>query len=265
MLIQKKPMDNELRTALMRASEWAREAGELQLSYFRHGNYATDTKANSFDVVTDADRKSERLILDHIARLYPHHSILSEESGAHESDNAHRRWIIDPLDGTTNFSQGLPLFSVSIALEVDGIPTIGVVYAPYLDEMFTAIRGYGAMLNGMPIKCSSKNDLAQAVLSTGMPVDRAENPDNNLDNIARVVNHVRGVRRLGSAALDLCYVGAGFLDGYWELRLHRWDIAAGMLIAGEAGADITNLRPGDPYGIMASTPGLTDNLRRFIR
>ncbi len=254
----------ELEIFLERAETWAREAGEIQLSHFRRGGLGIQTKANDYDVVTIADKESEAAILGHIRSEFPDHAILAEESGTSDSPLSRWRWVVDPLDGTTNYSQGLPLFSVSIALEHDGEPVVGVVHAPRLGETFTAIRGGGARLNGETIHCSDKTSLRRAVLSTGMPVDRAENPDNNLDNISRVVNEIRGLRRLGSAAIDLCYVGAGFLDGYWELALHRWDVAAGRLIAAEAGADIVDLRPDRRYSVMASAPGLTEQLKRLI-
>ncbi len=254
----------ELEIFLERAETWAREAGEIQLSHFRRGGLGIQTKANDYDVVTIADKESEAAILGHIRSEFPDHAILAEESGASDSPMSRWRWVVDPLDGTTNYSQGLPLFSVSIALEHDGEAVVGVVHAPRLGETFTAIRGGGARLNGETIHCSDKTSLRRAVLSTGMPVDRAENPDNNLDNISRVVNEIRGLRRLGSAAIDLCYVGAGFLDGYWELALHRWDVAAGRLIAAEAGADIVDLRPDRRYSVMASAPGLTEQLKRLI-
>lgn len=254
----------ELEIFLERAEAWAREAGEIQLAHFRRGGLGIQTKANDYDVVTIADKESEVAILGHIRSEFPDHAILAEESGTSDSPLSRWRWVVDPLDGTTNYSQGLPLFSVSIALEHDGEPVVGVVHAPRLGETFTAIRGGGARLNGETIHCSDKTSLRRAVLSTGMPVDRAENHDNNLDNISRVVNEIRGLRRLGSAAIDLCYVGAGFLDGYWELALHRWDVAAGRLIAAEAGADIVDLRPDRRYSVMVSAPGLTEQLKHLI-
>lgn len=216
---------------------WAREAGRIHMRYFRSRNLEIGTKYNSYDVVTRADRESEALIIGRIQEAYPDHAILAEESGEHENPG-HWRWVIDPLDGTTNYSSGLPIFCVSIALERDGETVVGVVYAPYLDEMFSAVRGEGAMLNGKPIHCSVKTSLDEAVVSTGLPVSKKDNPDNNMDAMVRVGLEVRGLRRLGSAAMDLCYTAAGYLDAFWELALHRWDVAAGSLIAAEAGTRV---------------------------
>lgn len=232
---------------------WAREAGRIHLRYFRSNELRIDTKYNSYDVVTRADKESEALIIGKIREAYPDHSILAEESGEHDQPG-HWRWVIDPLDGTTNYSSGLPNFCVSIALERDGESVVGVVYAPYLDEMFTAVKGRGATLNGKPISCSVKTSLAECVVSTGLPVSKKDNPDNNMAAMVRVGLEVRGLRRLGSAAMDLCYTAAGYLDAFWELALHRWDVAAGSLIASEAGARVEYYRPDRPYSIVAA-PG----------
>lgn len=239
-------------TFLENARQWALKAGEIHLSYFRSESLDIRAKFNESDVVTAADKAAEQSIIDSIRTTYPTHSILSEESGE-DSRASDYRWVIDPLDGTTNFSEGLPLFSVSIALEQAGKPIVGVVYAPYLHEMFHAVAGGGAYLNDKPIHASGKDCLAKAVVATGFPVDKDTNRDNNMDNVERVLPTVRGLRRLGSAAIDLCYVGAGFLDAYWELNLHRWDIAAGALIATEAGAQVTHFRQDRNESVLAST------------
>ena len=243
--------------------EWARQVGEIQLRYFRSADLEISTKYNDFDVVTRADKESEALIISRINETFPDHDILAEESGEY-SRRSSWRWVVDPLDGTTNFSQGLPLFCVSIALEHDGEPVVGVVYAPYLNEMFSAVKGAGATLNGCPIHCSKKTSLNMSVVSTGLPVDKKENRDNNLSAISKVGVEVRGLRRLGSAAIDLCYTAAGLLDGYWELALHRWDISAGSLIASEAGATVGYFRPDRPYSILAATPALYPELLALI-
>lgn len=243
---------------------WAKEAGAELLRFFRSDNLQIATKFNQSDIVTAADKAAEKIIIDHINRCYPGHSILSEESGSTTRDNR-IRWVIDPLDGTTNFSEGLPLFSVSIAVECDNQPIIGVVYAPRLDEMFHAVKGRGAWLNGRVISTSQKTSLAKSVVATGFPVDKDTNPDNNLGAMSRVLPMVRGMRRLGSAALDLSYVGAGFLDGYWEINLHQWDVAAGVLIATESGADVTRFREDRNISILASAPGIHAQLLRLIQ
>lgn len=238
---------------LLDAIELARKAGAVQMEYFRGDRLDIKSKLNDSDVVTAADKAAEAVIISGIHSKYPNHSILSEESGeeAHEADV---RWVIDPLDGTTNFSSGLPLFSVSIGIEYRGETIVGVVYAPYLDELFHAVKGEGAYLNGEKIKPSGKAELAQSVIATGFPVDKNVSADNNLDNVERVLPHIRGLRRLGSAAIDLCYVAAGYLDGYWELNLHRWDVCAGELIAKEAGAEVTQFRYDRNISVLASTP-----------
>ncbi len=256
-------MKANLKDTLEKMKSWAREAGEIQLRHFRGTHLDIMTKYNEFDVVTIADKESEKLILRRIKESFPEHSVLSEESGESDTDSRWR-WVIDPLDGTTNYSQGLPVFSVSIALEYDGEAVAGVVYAPYLDEMFSAIKGEGAFLNGKRIGCAEKCSLSQAVVATGMPVDKAENPDNNFDNVAAVVTKVRGLRRYGSAAIDLSYVAAGFLDAFWELSLLRWDIAAGALIAAEAGAVVEFLRPEREYSILASSKAMYGDFRKLI-
>ena len=234
---------------------WAKEAGKVQLGYFRSDRLNIQEKFNYSDVVTDADKKSEEIIINHIKEKYPSHSILSEESG--EADfHSDYRWVIDPLDGTTNFSNGLPYFSVSIGIEYKGEAIVGVVYAPYLGELFHAVKGGGAWLNGKPIKASGKTDIHQAVVATGFPVDKDRTRDNNMDNMARVLPVVRDVRRLGSAAVDISYVACGVLDGYWELNLHEWDVCAGLLIASEAGAKIDHFRTDRNISVLVTAPGL---------
>lgn len=249
---------------LLNAISWARTAGAIQLHYFRNPELKIDTKFNINDVVTQADKESENLLIRMIREYYPDHSILSEESGSNGSDKAEYRWIIDPLDGTANYSSGLPMFCVSIAVERNGETIIGVVHAPYLSETFHAVKGEGAYLNGEPIHCRATGSLRKAVVSTGFPVDRDTNPDNNLANVERVMPKVRGLRRLGSAAIDMSYVAAGFLDGYWELDLHQWDVAAGQLIAEEAGAICRPFRDNRNYSVMVATPDIEKELFQLL-
>lgn len=241
----------------------ARNAGQIQLDYFRSHKLDIHTKQNDSDVVTAADKASEKLIKDTIHSKFHGHGIIAEESGAEDAD-AEWRWVVDPLDGTTNFSQGLPVFSVSIALEHFGEAVVGVVYAPYLGELFHAVKGGGAFLNGKPIRCSAKSRISEAVLATGVPYDKLKNPDNNVAEISKMIPLVRGIRRMGSAAIDLCYVAASFFDAYWELNLNRWDVAAGSLIAKEAGAIITDLRKNRNYSLIASAPGLQEDMLRLL-
>lgn len=253
----------EYRTFLTSALTMAENAGDIHMRYFRKKNLEQTTKLNDSDVVTIADKESEAFILDFIHRKFPNHGIISEESGRDHDDRVWR-WVVDPLDGTTNFAMGLPVFSVSIALERDKEALLGVVYAPYLGECFYAVKGAGAWLNGKPIRCSGKKEISKAVVGTGMPYDRNDNPDNNLAEICRLALLVRGIRRLGSAALDLCYTAAGFLDAYWELNLNRWDVAAGELIASEAGAIVESIRTDRNHSILASNPHLHPAMRRLL-
>lgn len=250
-------------TLLLNVLQWARQAGAVHMKYFRDRHLEVSAKLNEADVVTIADREAERLLVGLIKDTYPDHAILTEESGD-VSETGDYKWIIDPLDGTTNFSAGLPVFSVSIAVEHKGAGIIGAVYAPYLDEMFHAVAKQGAYLNGRPVSPSDKKSLEQSVVSTGFPVDKNVNEDNNLDNVGRVLPYVRGLRRSGSAAIDLCYVAAGFLDGYWELNLHEWDVAAGRIILEEAGAPYVRFRPDRNVCLMAAAPGVFDALHRLI-
>jgi len=178
---------------------------------------------------------------------FPDHSILAEE-GTRVEGRAPYRWLIDPLDGTTNYAHGFPFFCVAIALDREGLPVLGVAYDPSREELFVAERGRGASLNGDPIRVSRAPSLNDSLLATGFPYDIRENPHNNLAEYAAFSLRCRGVRRLGSAVLDLCYVAAGRLDGFWELRLGPWDVAAGALMVEEAGGRITDLE-GGPFSI----------------
>lgn len=240
---------------LIDAIEYAHKAGNIQLGYFRSKHLHIDTKLNQSDIVTDADKASEDIVIESIHEKYPSHSILSEECGAKKRDSDYE-WVIDPLDGTTNFTSGLPQFSVSIGIKYKGETIVGVVFAPYLHELFHAVKGEGAFLNGVPISVSDKTDLAQSVVCTGFPVDKGTNSDNNLDNVERVLPLVRGLRRLGSAAIDISYVAAGILDAFWELNLHEWDVCAGLLIAREAGATAWHFRDDRNVSILVGTPAI---------
>lgn len=249
---------------LLDAIDIARNAGRTIRPYFRSDRLDIHSKLNEADIVTAADKASEAIIVKSIKHLYPSHSILSEEMGAENHDGEYR-WIIDPLDGTTNFSAGIPIFAVSIGIEHDGVPVVGVVYDPVLDELFTAVKGQGAFLNGSPIHVKNNDRLDRAVVSTGFPVDKNVNPDNNLDNVSRVLPLVRGMRRLGSAAMDICYVAAGFTDAYWEMNLHDWDVAAALLILDEAGGESYRFRDNRNVSVIASNKKLMPQLKELIR
>jgi myo-inositol-1(or 4)-monophosphatase len=191
------------------------------------------------DLVTEMDRRSEQTIVDVIHGAFPGHDILAEEDTRIESGSGFL-WIIDPLDGTTNYAHGYPNFAVSIGLERAGDVVLGVVYDPMRDELFTAEKRRGATLNERPIRVSANAKLIHSLLATGFPYDRAESRENNLNYFNALVMASQEVRRSGSAALDLCSVAAGRLDGFWELKLHPWDVAAGSLIVGEAGGTVSD-------------------------
>lgn len=248
----------------------AREAGRIQLSYFRGDDLAMKTKSNVSDVVTRADRESEELIVRSILERYPTHAILGEEGGARGDAASEWRWVVDPLDGTTNYSQGLPVFCVSIALQYRGETVVGVVYAPYLRELFTAVRGGGAWCrrgDGEPVRLhvSTKQRLDCSVVATGFPYDKSENPDNNSDNVARILPHVRDVRRMGAAAYDLSCVAAAMLDGFWELNLHEWDVCAASLLVIEAGGVVESLRADRGVSPVAGSAALVEQMKRYVR
>lgn len=246
-------MDPERASYLEVAVALAREAGALLLDYQRHG-FAVATKANAIDLVTDADRASEALVVTGIRSRFADHAILAEEGGAQGAPVADDtpRWIIDPLDGTTNFAHGYPFYCVSIGVEVAGKVVVGVVHAPALGEIFSAVCGDGAYLEAhgdrRRLHVSETVDLRQALLVTGFPYDIGERGDAPFVRFTRFVRAAQGVRRDGSAAIDLCYVAAGRFDGFWEENLKPWDLAAGTLIAAEAGARFSNL-DGDAYSI----------------
>lgn len=248
----------------------AREAGRIQLTYFRGDDLAMKTKSNVSDVVTRADRESEAFIVRSILERYPTHAILGEEGGARGDAASEWRWVVDPLDGTTNYSQGLPVFCVSIALQYRGETVVGVVYAPYLRELFTAVRGGGAWCrrgDGEPVRLhvSTKQRLDCSVVATGFPYDKSENPDNNSDNVARILPHVRDVRRMGAAAYDLSCVAAAMLDGFWELNLHEWDVCAASLLVIEAGGVVESLRADRGVSPVAGSAVLVEQMKRYVR
>jgi myo-inositol-1(or 4)-monophosphatase len=216
----------------------AREAGEVLREGF--GWQHSVRYKGEVDLVTEVDEQAERVIKEILLGAFPSYGMLAEESGR-SSGREDARWIVDPLDGTTNYAHGLPIFAVSIALERAGEVVLGVVHDPIREETYLAERGGGATLNGEPIKVSDNDELIQALIATGFPYDRAEMPE-ALELFGRFAAITRGMRRLGSTALDLCYVAAGRLDGYYERGIWAWDIAAGGLILEEAGGKVTDYR-----------------------
>jgi myo-inositol-1(or 4)-monophosphatase len=223
----------------------ATQAGKLLLE--EQGKTRRVTQKGEVDLVTEMDWRAEALIVDTLRSAFPDHSVLGEE-GTRVEGSAPYRWLIDPLDGTTNYTHGFPVFCVSIGLELAGMPVLGVVCDPVRGELFVAERGRGARLNRDSIRVSGSPTLNESLLATGFPYDIRENPRNNLAEYSAFSLRCRGVRRLGSAALDLCYVAAGRLDGFWELRLGPWDMAAGALMVEEAGGRVTDLE-GEPFAL----------------
>jgi len=232
------------------AARLAREAGRIQRERYE-GEFGIQSKSAVIDLVTDVDRACEQLIVDAIQTQRPGDAILAEEGGGTDIPDAEWRWVIDPLDGTTNYAHGYPRFCVSIGVEQRGIAAVGVVYDPLLDELFSAVRGHGARLNDRPLSVSSEARLDHAMLATGFAYDVHRSTDDNLDHFAAFAKTAQAIRRDGSAALNLCYVAAGRFDGFWELKLHPWDVAAGLLIVEEAGG-----RTSDFSGDGSCTSGL---------
>jgi myo-inositol-1(or 4)-monophosphatase len=226
-----------------------REAGALQLAAF--GGTFTVEKKGVIDLVTEIDLAIERHVRTLIAGRHPDHVVLGEEFGPPDEASAGRPcWIFDPIDGTTNFAHGLPIFCASLALEVDGRLTVAAVYDPTRDELFTAERGHGAWLNDRRLAVTTTARLVDALLVTGFPYTVHEDPADTLELFGRFIRTSRAVRRLGSAALDVCYVAAGRLDGFWEQGLGPWDIAAAALLVEEAGGRVTDL-DGGPFAVRA--------------
>jgi myo-inositol-1(or 4)-monophosphatase len=229
------------------ALEAARKAGKIlrdNIQGERNISYKGD-----INLVTEMDTRSERAIVDTLRSAFPGHGIIAEEETDIRNDSGFT-WIIDPLDGTTNYAHGYPCFSISIALEQEGSVILGVVYDPMRDELFSAAKGTGAYLNGNRISVSGADTLIRCLLATGFPYDRKVSEKNNLDYFHDLLMASQEVRRDGSAALDLCYVASGRFDGFWELKLKPWDVAAGSLIVTEAGGSISDLS-GNTFNLHA--------------
>jgi len=216
----------------------AKEAGDIIRNAFR-SNFGVETKSNIKDLVTEVDKKSEETIINFIKKEFPTHSILAEESGNHQRSSEYF-WVIDPLDGTTNFAHGLPIFAVSIGVVKGGEVICGAVYDIMRDVMYSSEKGSGSFANDRKLHVSSNSDIKQSVLVTGFPYNVASNPDNAFERFITFLKSARAVRRLGSAAIDMCFVAEGVFDGFWEVYLNPWDIAAGKLIVEEAGGVVTD-------------------------
>lgn len=244
----------------------ASEAGRILM-----GKYATGVTVaykGAIDLVTEADLASERAIVAILRARHPEHDILAEE-GDYGRRGADQRWIVDPLDGTTNFAHGFPWFAVSIALEVRGEVVLGAVFNPHNNELFVAERGKGATLNGRPLRVSSTNRLERALLATGFAYDHKTAPENNYEQFASFQRAAQAVRRAGVASLDLACVAAGRFDGFWEMKLKPWDVAAGVLLVGEAGGQVSDYAgapmPLDRGEILASNGQLHLAMQQVLR
>jgi myo-inositol-1(or 4)-monophosphatase len=253
--------DNYLSVAI----EIAREAGDLLLQHFRQPLEITYKRRS--DLLTEVDQKSEALIVERLQSCFPGHAIVAEEGSGQKTDSDYC-WYVDPLDGTTNFAHGFPVFSVSLGLAYRGEVVAGVVFDPTRQELFTAERGAGAFLNGARLRVSSIGDLTQCLVATGFP-PFATNHDLNVQLYFRFTQLTHGIRRAGSAALDLCCVAAGRFDGFWELKLNPWDKAAGVLLVTEAGGRVSGItgKPFDLLGddIFASNGLVHDQMLRVFR
>jgi myo-inositol-1(or 4)-monophosphatase len=248
------------------AVQAARKAGQVLqgcLGRTRRVDYK-----GAVNLVTEMDFRSERIIVSEIRKHYPEHGFLAEEK-VQERTGSPYRWVIDPLDGTTNYAHGLPVYCVSIALEYGGEIILGVVYDPSREDLFVAQKGKGARLNGRRMTVSETSRLSKSLLTTGFPYDLRESPVNNFDHFRNFAFRTHAVRRCGSAALDLCYVAAGRFDGFWEMKLGPWDLAAGSLIVQEAGGRVTDFK-GRPLGldgrqVLASNSRIHREMMKILR
>ena len=244
------------------AERAARAAGELLLSYYGRPPEGVDAKSSETDLVSDADREAERVIRELLAAERPEDGLLAEEGSQAESESG-RRWIVDPLDGTVNFLYGFPAWAVSIALEDEQGLALGLVLDPVRPELFRAVRGEGATLDGAPIRVSGRTELARALVATGFSYE-ADRRSAQAELLLTVLPRVRDIRRVGAAALDLCQVAAGRVDGFYERGLKRWDEAAGRLIIEEAGGVMAQLE-GEPAGLVAAgSPELLSELLELV-
>ncbi len=244
------------------------QAGANELTRYFNGTFTINSKATINDLVTEADHASERAIFEVIQAAHPEHFILSEETGAIPT-NSNIKWIIDPIDGTINFANGIPICCVSIGVEENGEILMGAVYNPFMNEMFFAEKGKGAFLNDKPIKVSDKDNLLTSCLVTGFPYQYLDAENGPLQIFEKLIRKSIPVRRLGSAALDLCWTAAGRFDGFYEHKLQAWDSAAGYLIVQEAGGTVTDLN-GEKYnpyqpGIIATNGKIQDQLLALLK
>ena len=252
---------------LTTAIEAVVRAGDLQMAHF--GRTFQIDKKGTIDLVTEVDVAVERMFRVLIAERFPDHQILAEEMGGASAVPDGPCWVFDPIDGTTNYAHGLPIFCASLALEIDGVAEVAAIYDPNRKELFTAERGGGAFLNGAPLRVSSADQLVDALLVTGFPYDVHSRVDQVVGLFGAFVGQARAVRRLGSAAIDLCWVAAGRMDGFWEADLKPWDVAGGALVVAEAGGRVTGT-DGAPFTsrgghVLASNGHIHDAMLQVIR
>ncbi|MGX9418857.1 inositol-1-monophosphatase [Vibrio sp. RC27] len=247
----------------------ARKAGNHIVKSLENTDAIIASSKGNNDFVTNIDKEAEAIIIDIIQTAYPDHCIMAEESGAIEGRDKEVQWIIDPLDGTSNFINGFPHFAISIAVRMKGKTEVGCVYDPIRNELFSATRGSGAQLNNMRLRVALKKELSGTILATGFPAKQKQHAESYLKIISSLFSEVADFRRTGSAALDLCYFSANRVDGFFEIGLKPWDIAAGDLIAREAGAIVTDFSGGTDYmksgNIVASSPRLVKSILKHIR
>ncbi|MBI1803029.1 MAG: inositol monophosphatase [Ignavibacteriae bacterium] len=251
------------------AIEAARSAGKYLKQNLGRVRQIRLKEGEEKNLVTEIDKGSEEIIIDTIKKHFPVHDILAEESGRKHGRTSEYRWVIDPLDGTTNFTHGFPVFCVSIALERKGEIILGVIYDPNFDEIFTAEQGKGAFLNGKKMSVSRIDSLTKSLLVTGFPYNITKNPDHAVEHFVNFLMRAQAVRRMGSAAIDLAYVAAGRYEGFWEVALNPWDMAAGALLVTEAGGKITDFS-GNPFSIyrkeiLASNGLVHDEMMQVLR
>lgn len=244
--------------------ELARKVGQHQLANLGRKNLQMETKSSANDLVTEVDKQSEAMIMEFIRTRYPDHAVLAEESG-HTAAASEYLWVVDPLDGTTNYAQGLPIFAVSIGVQYRQQTMAGVIYVPALDAMYSAVRGQGAFCNGVRLAVSDKTELAACVLATGFPYDIVQHPLNNLDYFSVMSRKVRAVRRFGAAAYDLACVAAGTFDGFWEMNLSPWDVTAGLLLVEEAGGTVIPFRDDRRISIIVGNARLCQDIQAVLQ
>lgn len=262
-------MTENLEMFLEIAKKAALEAGKIQMQYYEKEKDIS-TKSTKTDILTQVDLLCQEAIIKIIKQNFPDHGFLAEEEDVDESNDSGYVWVIDPIDGTVNYANDIPMFCVSIGLRKDNEMLVGVVFSPVLNEMFWAAKGQGAYLNGNKICVSETSNLVNSVVATGFPPDKDKNPENNTKEFCEVTKRVRGVRRLGSAAIDLVYVACGKMEGYWEMYIKPWDIAAGVLILEEAGGIATTMNKEElqfekKTNIIATNKGIYEELLKILK